>query len=121
MDKAKEAVSRFVCHSFADSPVGVRLESSERLSHPFDGQADCAMIRRRILLLVLVRSPSRERHSTSATERPRRHRYGAFGSFTVNVVPASEDERTWMSPPWADTIARAMNRPRPMLPRAPFA
>ena len=38
-----------------------------------------------------------------------------LGRTTVNVVPAAADELTWMLPPCADTIVRAMNKPSPML------
>lgn len=50
---------------------------------------------------------------TSATGR--RHGNVYRGRVTSNVVPDSADEVTPISPPWAMTMARAMNKPKPRL------
>jgi hypothetical protein len=44
---------------------------------------------------VAAAEQSESSHATvAATERGRRHRYGACGSLTVNVVPSLVDELT---------------------------
>lgn len=37
------------------------------------------------------------------------------GMRIVNTVPASSEDSTLIEPPWASTISRTMNRPRPRL------
>jgi hypothetical protein len=63
--------------------------------------------------------PKRTREELVELFRPETPRYsdGILGSFTMNVVfPSAEDSDT--KPPWARTICRTMNKPKPRLVRS---